>query len=121
MPFASTCMDLEIIILSKVTQTKMRSLDMWNLKKKKIQMNFYAKQKQPHRHGKQTYSHQRGKGAGINSEVGINIYMLLIHKIDNPQGPTVEHRELHSMLCNILSEKRRYISVCGTPETNTIL
>ena len=29
-----------------------------------------------------------------------------MHKIDNQQGPTVEHRELYSILCNNLYEKR---------------
>ena len=50
MPFAAP-MDLEIIILSEVNQTK-ASYDityMWNLKKKMIQMNLVTKQKQTHR------------------------------------------------------------------------
>ena len=33
---------------------------MWNLKK----MNLFTKQKETHKHGKQTYSYQRGKEAG---------------------------------------------------------
>ena len=33
---------------------------------KKIQMNLYTKQKQTHRHGKQTYGYQRGKMGRIN-------------------------------------------------------
>ena len=38
---------------------------MWNLKKKKmIQMNLFTKQKQTHRHRKQTYGYQRGKVGG---------------------------------------------------------
>ena len=37
---------------------------MWNLKKKKIQMNLFTKQKETHRDRKQTYGYQRGKGAG---------------------------------------------------------
>ena len=36
---------------------------MWNLQKI-IQMNLYTKQKQTHRHSKQTYGYQRGKGGG---------------------------------------------------------
>ena len=39
---------------------------MWNLKKEKTQMNLFTKQKQTHRHIKQTYGYQRGKGGGIN-------------------------------------------------------
>ena len=35
---------------------------MWNLKYSK--MNVFAKQKETHRHRKQTYDNQRGKGVG---------------------------------------------------------
>ena len=45
MPFAATQMDLEIIIVSDVSQTKQISYDiiyMWNLKKK-LQMNVVYK------------------------------------------------------------------------------
>ena len=48
MPFAATWMDLEIIILSEVSQTEKKKYDItyiWNLKKM-IQMNlFLRKQK----------------------------------------------------------------------------
>ena len=59
MPFAAIWMDREMIILSEVRQRQV-SYDivyMWNLKKKKkiIQMNLFAKQKQNHRHRKQTW------------------------------------------------------------------
>ena len=33
--------------------------------KKRIQMNPYTKQKQAHRHSKQTYGYQRGEGGTI--------------------------------------------------------
>ena len=33
-------------------------------KKKKIQMDLFAEQKQTYRHRKQTYGYQRGKGRG---------------------------------------------------------
>ena len=49
-------------------------------KKKKIQVNLFTKQKQTHRHKKQTSGYQRGWGKGggeINQEFGINIYILL--------------------------------------------
>ena len=35
-----------------------------------------------------------------------NIYTLLIHKIDNQQGPTVQHRKLNSIFYNNLHGKR---------------
>ena len=55
---------------------------MWNLKRKMIQMNLFTKQKQTHRHRKQTYSYQRGKvgGGGINGKFGNDIYTLLYLK-----------------------------------------
>ena len=48
MPFAATWMDLEIVILSKVSQTQKDKYHdiayMWNLKKG-VQMNLFTKQK----------------------------------------------------------------------------
>ena len=41
-------------------------------------------------------------GGGINEEFGINRYTALYIKIDNQQGPTVEYKELNSILCNNL-------------------
>ena len=44
-------------------------------------MNLLPKQKEAHRHRKQTYVYQRGKmRGGINQEVEINIYKLLYIK-----------------------------------------
>ena len=40
-------------------------------------MNLFTKQKQTHRHRKQTYGYQSGKGGGVNWEFGINRYTLL--------------------------------------------
>ena len=69
MPFAAAWMDLEIIILSKSHRERQILYDviyMWN-RKKMIQTNSFTKQKQTHRHRKQTYGHQKGKvGGGIN-------------------------------------------------------
>ena len=60
MPFAATWMDLEIIILSEVSEKEkdkyhMICAYMWYLKND-------TKQKQTHRRRKQTYGYQRGKG-----------------------------------------------------------
>ena len=52
MTFATTRMDLQIIILNKVRerQTSYDTTYMWNLKKKKcIQVNLFAEQKGTHR------------------------------------------------------------------------
>ena len=58
MPSAATQMDLEIIILSKVSKKEKDKYHdityMWNL----------TKQKQTHQHGKQIYGYQKGKGGG---------------------------------------------------------
>ena len=66
MPFAATWMDLEIIILNEICQTEKDQYHMISfvcgLYKKIIQMNLFTKQKQIHRHRKQTDGYQRRKG-----------------------------------------------------------
>ena len=42
-----------------------------------VQVNLCTKQKQTHRHRKQTYGHQMGNGREINQEYGMNRYILL--------------------------------------------
>ena len=54
MPFAATWRDLEIIILREVIKEK----------DKHHQMTLFTKQKQTHRHRKQTYGYPRGNGRG---------------------------------------------------------
>ena len=50
-------------------------------------MNLFTKQKQTHRHRKQTYGYQRGTGdRGINQEFGINRHTLLYIKSINNKG-----------------------------------
>ena len=63
MPFAATGMDLEILIIDEVSQTKQDKYYMIRLIHgilKKIQMNLFTKQKQIHRHRRQNYGYQRG-------------------------------------------------------------
>ena len=46
-----------------------------------IHFNFFTKQKQTHRHRKQTYGYQRGNvGGGINEEFGTDINTVLCIK-----------------------------------------
>ena len=45
MPFAATWMDLEIIILSEVSQTNIQCYHLYVESKKMIQMNLFTKQK----------------------------------------------------------------------------
>ena len=58
-------LDLEIVILSDVSQTEKGKYHMISLTcgilKKMIQMNLFTNQKQIHRLRKQTYGYQRGK------------------------------------------------------------
>jgi len=68
MPFAATCMDLEISILSGVSQTEKDTYHtisfICGIWKKIIQMNLFTKQKEVYKHAKQTYGYQRRKGSG---------------------------------------------------------
>ena len=61
-------MDLEIAVLSEVSQTERQiSYDityMRNLKKTRVQMNLFTKQKYSHRCRKQTYDYQGIRGGG---------------------------------------------------------
>ena len=64
--------------MSEVSQTQKDKYDiayMWNLKKKKVQMNLFTKQKNQ-RYRKQTYGYQ-GMGRAINWEIVIDIYTQL--------------------------------------------
>ena len=55
--------------------------------KKMIQMNLFTKQKQTHRHKKQTYGYQREKRKGEkNQEFEMNRYTLLYIKQINNKG-----------------------------------
>ena len=59
--------DLEIIILSEVSQTEKEKYHMISLTcriENMIQMNIFTKQKHTHRLRKQTYGYQRGEGMG---------------------------------------------------------
>ena len=64
MPFAATWIDLEVIMLSEVSQKEMQIpydiTDMWSLKHDTNQL----KQKQTHRHRKQTCVCQGEEGLG---------------------------------------------------------
>ena len=74
-------------------------------------MNLFTKQKQTHRHRKQTYGHQRGKGGVDKLEVWDQQIQTTVYKIDK-QGHTVQHRELYSIPCNKLNQKRIRKRMC---------
>ena len=54
-----------------------------------VQMNLFTKQKQTHRHRKQTYGYQRGRGGRDKLGVLDKQIQTTIYKIDKQQGPTV--------------------------------
>ena len=91
-------------------------------------MSLFKKQKQTHRYRKQTYGYQRRRG-----RLGVwdcHVYTAMF-KIDNQQGPTLQHREFCSIFCKNLNGKRIWKridtciciteSLCCTPEINTTL
>ena len=109
-------------------------------RKKIIQMNLFAGQKRTHGLREWTYGCQRGWGGGSKEgRDGLGVWDWHVHaaiyKMDKQQGPTVEHRELCSVLCNNLNGKRIWKridihvytciciteSLCCTPETGTTL
>ena len=71
-------------------------------------MNLFTKQKQTHRHRKQTYDYRRGKGDRDKLGVWDQQIQTTIYKIDKRQGPSVQHRELYSVSFNKLQWKRIY-------------
>ena len=67
MPSATTWMDLEITILSEVSQKekdKYMISHMWNQKHDTNESIYCKKHKQTHRYRKQIYGYQRGKRGG---------------------------------------------------------
>ena len=66
MPFVTIWMDLEIIKLGEVSQTQKYKYHLisliYEILKKKIEINFFTEQKQSDRYRKQTYGFQGMKG-----------------------------------------------------------
>ena len=72
MPFAATWMDLEIIILSEVSQKEKDKYHMISLIcgiQNVTQMNLSTKQRQTHRHREQTCGCRVGRDGGV--ELGV--------------------------------------------------
>ena len=66
-------------------------------------MNLAMKQKQTHRHREETGGCQ---GGGVWGKDGLGVWdqqiQTVIYRMDNQQGPTVQHRELYSISCDKL-------------------
>ena len=67
---------------SEVSQKKKNKygISMHNIQnlEEMTQMNLFAKQKQRHRHREKTWTPKGGIGGGMNYEIGIDIYTLLL-------------------------------------------
>ena len=103
MPFAATWMQLQIIILSKVSQTEKDKYHMishvWNLK---YDTNEPIYETENQRHREQTGGLPRGRGGWEKGGVGVWGQQMQtgIHRMDKQQGPTVQQRELYSISCD---------------------
>ena len=100
MLFAATRMNLEIIMLSKVSQKKKDKYHMIPLIcgiQNMAQANLSTKQKRTHRHGEQTWGCQRERVWGKD---GLGVWdqqmQTITYKLDKQQGPTDQYRELYS-------------------------
>ena len=84
MPFAATWMDLEIIILSEVSQTEKDKYHdtayMWNLKKNDTNEIIYKTEIDSQKQKTNLWLPKGKGGGGVNWEFGIDIYTLLYLK-----------------------------------------
>ena len=72
-------------------------------------MNLFTKQKQTRKH-RSLWSPKR-KGMEDKLRVGDYNIHTTIHKIDN-QRPTVQHKELYSIVCNIYKGRESEKTIC---------
>ena len=72
MPFTGTWMDLEMIILSEVSQTERQTSSIAYMKNLKNDTNELTKQKQTHRYRKQTMVTKGESGVGgVRNKLGV--------------------------------------------------
>ena len=74
-------------------------------------MNLFTKQKQTHRHRKQTYGQQRGKLGEDKLGIWDQKIHTTIYKIDKQQGPTMQTRKLQylEIMYNGKESEKEYI------------
>ena len=107
MSSVATQMDLEITTLSQSGGERKISYDIPHLKFFFNYINeLFIKQKQTYRYRKQTYGYQTGNMEGRDESVTCNehTHTTTMDKVDNQQGPTVQHRERYSIFCNDLQK-----------------
>ena len=87
------------------------------------EMNLFTKQKQTHRHRKQSNGNKRGKEGGIDEELGINRYSFLLYITENyiqylviAYNGKESKKEYKYIYTYNISE-----SLCCTHKTNTTL
>ena len=130
-PFASTWMDLEIVLLSEVSQTEKEKYCMTSLlhaiKKEMILMNLLTKWKETHRLREQNHGCRWG---GTIREFGMDVCTLLYLKWNKQQGSAIEYVELCSVVCGSLDRRGVWgrkdtcictESLCYSPESITTL
>ena len=102
-------MDLEIIILSEARQRQVSYAIayMQNLKKNGTNELIYKTETDSQTSGMKFWVPGLGVGEDQTGSLGLTCKIhTAIFKIDNQQGPTVQHRECFSVFCNNLSGKR---------------
>ena len=104
MPFAATWKDLEVIILSEVSQTEKGNYHMISFRcgiSSMMHVNLFTEWKQTQRHRKQTYGYQRQKEGREwkNQKCGINRYKLLCVKLINYKVLLYSTRDLYLIYC----------------------
>ena len=100
MPFAATYMDLEIIILSEVRERQNIIYHLYVESKNDTNALTYKTETDPQTLKTHSWI-PKGKDEGVGQmrSLGINIHALLHIKLVNYQGPTAQHRELHTVFC----------------------
>ena len=108
MLFAATWMDLEMIMLSEVSQTK-TNITLYHLyveSKKNDTNELVYKTEIDSQTQKTNLRLPNGKGVGDKSGTWGKHTNTTIYNIDKQQGPTVQHRELYSIFWEYLYQKR---------------